>query len=245
MAADLTRSLAGGGPGCCMEHSTARSTGSRATSPSGPARCAATASAHVARGADGVMFFQWRASRSGAEKFHSAMLPHGGPTPGVARGRSRSAATWPAWPSARQPVVADVAVVWDWESWWALDSSGAPPSTWTPGAAEAYYEPLWRRHLTVDFVHPTADLTRVPPVVVPACTCHRRPPRRTCAATWRAAARCWCRSSPASSTERRGAPGRHPGALRDLLGLTVEEFLPLRAASGDRGGDRTTPAADR
>ena len=33
---------------------------------------------HVARGADSVMFFQWRASRFGAEKFHSAMLPHAG-----------------------------------------------------------------------------------------------------------------------------------------------------------------------
>ena len=32
---------------------------------------------HVARGADGVCFFQWRASRAGAEKFHSA--------PGAAR----------------------------------------------------------------------------------------------------------------------------------------------------------------
>ncbi|MET7367302.1 beta-galactosidase, partial [Streptomyces sp. NPDC005566] len=30
------------------------------------------------RGADGIMFFQWRQSRAGAEKWHSAMLPHGG-----------------------------------------------------------------------------------------------------------------------------------------------------------------------
>ncbi|MEU5673870.1 beta-galactosidase, partial [Micromonospora sp. NPDC047753] len=31
------------------------------------------------RGADGVLFFQWRASRAGAEKFHSALVPHAGP----------------------------------------------------------------------------------------------------------------------------------------------------------------------
>ncbi len=31
----------------------------------------------MARGADGVMFFQWRQSRAGAEKHHSAMVPHG------------------------------------------------------------------------------------------------------------------------------------------------------------------------
>ena len=33
---------------------------------------------HIARGADAALFFQWRASRSGAEKFHSAMVPHAG-----------------------------------------------------------------------------------------------------------------------------------------------------------------------
>ncbi len=33
---------------------------------------------HVARGADSVCFFQWRASAQGAEKFHSALVPHAG-----------------------------------------------------------------------------------------------------------------------------------------------------------------------
>ncbi|HBS74389.1 MAG TPA: hypothetical protein DEB55_08390, partial [Microbacterium sp.] len=32
----------------------------------------------IGRGADGIMFFQWRQSRAGSEKFHSAMLPHAG-----------------------------------------------------------------------------------------------------------------------------------------------------------------------
>ena len=32
----------------------------------------------VARGADSICFFQWRASPQGAEKFHSALLPHAG-----------------------------------------------------------------------------------------------------------------------------------------------------------------------
>src|SRR5262249_26604664 len=30
----------------------------------------------MAHGADGLMFFQWRASQFGAEKFHSGMVPH-------------------------------------------------------------------------------------------------------------------------------------------------------------------------
>ena len=32
----------------------------------------------IARGADGIMFFQWRQSKAGAEKHHSGMVPHGG-----------------------------------------------------------------------------------------------------------------------------------------------------------------------
>jgi beta-galactosidase len=32
----------------------------------------------VGRGADGIFFFQRRQSRAGAERFHSAMLPHAG-----------------------------------------------------------------------------------------------------------------------------------------------------------------------
>lgn len=34
--------------------------------------------AHVAMGADAICFFQWRQSASGAEAFHSAMVPHAG-----------------------------------------------------------------------------------------------------------------------------------------------------------------------
>ncbi|HZL80545.1 MAG TPA: beta-galactosidase, partial [Demequina sp.] len=40
---------------------------------------------HVAHGADGILFFQWRASRGGAEQFHSAMVPHAGPNTAVFR----------------------------------------------------------------------------------------------------------------------------------------------------------------
>ena len=47
---------------------------------------------HVARGCRRVCFFQWRASAQGAEKFHSALLPHAGTdTRRLARGAATSA----------------------------------------------------------------------------------------------------------------------------------------------------------
>ena len=34
---------------------------------------------HIAHGSDGALFFQWRASASGVEQYHSGMVPHAGP----------------------------------------------------------------------------------------------------------------------------------------------------------------------
>ncbi|KFI91924.1 beta-galactosidase [Bifidobacterium stellenboschense] len=42
--------------------------------------------AHVAMGADAINFFQWRQSSSGAEAFHSAMVPHAGEDSKIFRG---------------------------------------------------------------------------------------------------------------------------------------------------------------
>ncbi len=74
------------------------------------------------------MFFQWRQSRGGAEKFHSAMVlmdPHSSRIFRECAIRQRIFATvgyrWDA-------LLADVVVVFDWENWWALELD-AKPST--------------------------------------------------------------------------------------------------------------------
>jgi beta-galactosidase len=78
MAADLTRAVAGGRPWLLMEHSPGAVSWQPRNIAKRPGELRRNALTHFARGADGVLFFQWRASRSGAEKYHSAMLPHGG-----------------------------------------------------------------------------------------------------------------------------------------------------------------------
>ena len=94
-ADDLTRGVAGGGPWLLMETATSRgelAAGERRQA--ARASCSRDSLRHVARGADGVGFFQWRASRAGGEKFHSAMVPHAGPDIGVVPrgGRARRGA---------------------------------------------------------------------------------------------------------------------------------------------------------
>ena len=74
-----------------------------------------------------MLFFQWRASRFGAEKFHSAMLPQGGTGTRIWREVTELGERLAGLGALRGTrVAADVAVVWDWESWWALELEWRP-----------------------------------------------------------------------------------------------------------------------
>ena len=77
-SADLTRGTAGGRPWLLMEHSTSAVNWQHRNIAKRPGEMRRNSLQHVARGADAVLFFQWRASRAGAEKFHSALVPHAG-----------------------------------------------------------------------------------------------------------------------------------------------------------------------
>ena len=231
MSADLTRSLARGGPWLLMEHSTSAVNWQPRNIAKRPGEMGRNSLTHVARGADGVLFFQWRAAASGAEKFHSAMLPHSGTGSRVWREVEQLGRDLAALREVRgSRVVADVGVVWDWESWWALELEGRPSCDLDyMERVAACYERLWRAHLTVDFARPEADLRAYPLVVVPSLYLTTR----TAAASLRdyveeGGTLLVSYFSGVVDANDTVHPGGHPGALRELLGLAVEEFLPLR-----------------
>ncbi|NEC50045.1 beta-galactosidase, partial [Actinospica acidiphila] len=230
MAADLTRSVAGGAPWLLLEHSTSGVNWQPRNPAKAPGQMARNSLAHVARGSDGAMFFQWRQSRRGAEKFHSAMLPHGGTGTRVFREVTELGASVRSLASVRGTrTEADVAVLWDWHSWWAQNLDWRPSQDHDARErADAFYEALYDHHLTVDFAHPEADVSRYPLVVVPALYL-----------TTEAAGDNLRRYVEGGGTlvvsyfsgivDEHDAvhEGPYPGALRDVLGLTVEEFSPL------------------
>lgn len=74
----LVNGLSLGNPWYLMEHSTSSVQWKPVNARKRSGELIRDAVAHVAMGADAINFFQWRQSRSGAEKFHSAMLPHAG-----------------------------------------------------------------------------------------------------------------------------------------------------------------------
>jgi beta-galactosidase len=243
MSADLTRSLAGGRPWLLLEHSTSAVNWQPRNIAKRPGEMHRNSLAHVARGADGVLFFQWRAAAFGAEKFHSTMLPRGGTDSRQWREVVRLGADLDALRDLRGSVVApDVAVVWDWPSWWALELEWRPSSDLDYlERVSAYYEWLWRAHLTADFAHPEADLGRYPLVVVPSL--YLTTPAAAANLTGyveRGGTLLVSYFSGIAGADERIPPGRHPGALRELLGLEIEEFMPLRAGESVRldGGSR-------
>ena len=249
MAADLTRSVAGGAPWLLLEHSTSGVNWQLRNPAKAPGQMARNSLAHVARGSEGALFFQWRQSRRGAEKFHSAMVPHGGTDTRVWREVVELGASVEALSEIRGTrTEADVAMLWDWHSWWAQNLD------WRPSVdhearerADAFYEALYDRHLTVDFAHPEADVSRYPLVVVPALYLMTEAAGRNLEAYVENGGTLVVSYFSGIVDEHDAVhEGAYPGPLRDVLGLTVEEFSPLLPGERVRvtGPDGTELAAD-
>ncbi len=229
--ADLTRGVAGGEPWLLMETSPGAVNWQPRNIARGPGELARSALQHVARGADAVLFFQWRASRAGAEKYHAALLPHAGTDSrtwreGVALRRVLDAVA----EIAGSRVHNQVAILFDWHAWWAceLDSHPSVDVTYLD-RAHALHRALTDAGVGVDVVHPEADLGGYDLILAPTLYLVTD----TAAEQLRAAVEA---GATALVTYFSGIVDEHdhvrlggyPGAFRDLLGVRVEEFRPLR-----------------
>src|SRR5918993_3512433 len=150
--ADVTRGLAGGAPWLLMEHSTSAVNWQPRNLAKLPGQMLRNSLQHVARGADGVCFFQWRASRAGAEKFHSGLVPHAGTETKIWREVVQLGQALEAIEELRgTTVAADVAMLFDYPAWWAceLDSHPSVDVTYLD-QAHRYYRALWEKGISVD-----------------------------------------------------------------------------------------------
>jgi len=246
-SADLTRGVANGRPWFLMEHSPSAVNWQERNIAKQPGQLRRNSLAHVARGADAVCFFQWRASRAGAEKYHSALVPHAGTDTRLWRevvelGRTLEAIGEVAGSRVR----ADVAILFDWEARWAaeLDSHPSRDVTYLD-LMQRIYRALWDLGVTVDLVHPGSDLSSYRMVVAPTLYLTTD----STAAELRSYVEqgglllvsYWSGIVDEHDHVRLGG---YPGAFRDLLGISTEEFFPLRAGEQVRlGGDLLAGAA--
>jgi beta-galactosidase len=227
---DLTRGVAGGRPWMLMESATSAVNWQPVNIAKRPGELLLDSLRHVARGSDTVGFFQWRASRAGGEKYHSALVPHVGPDSArfrevVALGSALAAIG----EVAGSRVHADVALLWDWECWWAGELPSHPSEELHyPDAARRWHHTLTELGATVDVVPVTADLAEYRLVVVPTLY--------LCSDATAAAIGSYVRAgghalvsyfSGIVDESDHIRLGGYPGAFRELLGVRVEEFAPL------------------
>jgi beta-galactosidase len=126
----------------------------------------------VAHGADAVLFFQMRAGRGASEKYHGAVIGHAGRSDTRVFREVTSLGTelehlGPAVLGARTP--ARAALLFDWDSWWALEISDGPSRLVRYlDVVTTYHRALWQLGADVDVVPVTAPLDAYDVVVAPA-----------------------------------------------------------------------------
>lgn len=193
----------------------------------------------VAHGADSVMYFQWRRSRGGGEKFHGAVVEHSGRSDTrVFREVSELGAELERLGDltvgARTP--ARAAVLFDWDTWWALEAAIGPinPKDYV-GTVRRHYAALWRKNVPVDIVFSDSELDGYDLLLAPML--HMLKPGLA--------------ERVAGLVERGGSfvatylsgvvdecdlvfEGGWPGPLRGLLGLWVEEIDALYPGQENR-----------
>ena len=170
MSRDLMRSLGDGASWVLMEQTTVRVNWRKRNVPKRPGEMRLWSYGAVARGAEGIMFFQWRQSKAGAEKFHSAMVPH---VPTETSRSWREVSRLGAELGSLDELLgargeAETAILLDWESWWALELDSKPSTAVrTLEGLYSFYKPLYEANVPVDFAHPGSDLSSYRLVIAP------------------------------------------------------------------------------
>lgn len=167
---DLMRSLKKGQPWLVMEQATAAVSQWSVNVSKLPGKMRLGSYQAIAQGADSILFFQWRQAKGGTERYHSGMVNHAGPNTRVFREvceLGRELKELGGITGTRS--AAKVAIVFDWDCWWALELGNSPRSdlSYTQEVLRLY-RPFFDANIPVDFVSTTSDLSGYALVVLPA-----------------------------------------------------------------------------
>lgn len=236
-ARDLMRSLGGGKPWLLMEQATSAVNWRPRNAPKPAGYHRALSLQSLARGADGILHFQWRQSKAGAEKFHSAMLPHGGTETRVHREvRALGAELTELTDLVGEPVPAEVGIVFDWDSWRAVEQDAVPAERDYLETILDWYSGFLARGVTVDFIRAGADTSRYRLVVAPLFHVADDAAVAELAAVVERGDVLVVGAFSAVLDENLhvrlgGYLGGAEGPLQEALGVAVEEFAPLGSAA--------------
>jgi beta-galactosidase len=125
----------------------------------------------IAHGGDAILFFQWRQSRGACEKYHAAIVPH------VGHENTRTGRELTELGQELEKledkivgsrIMSRVAVILDWQNWWAVEySSGPSVDLKYINQVEKYYKAFYDLNIPVDMINPSDDLSKYDIVVAP------------------------------------------------------------------------------
>jgi beta-galactosidase len=230
-SADRVRGMAHGDPWLLIEHSTSAVNWQPRNRAKSPGELARNSLAHIARGAEGALFFQWRQSTGGSEQFHSAVVPHAGSDSRVYREVEALGALLRRIREVAGSRVerARVAILMDHVAWTALRCGPRPSVDVTAlDAPLTLHRELTTRGIAVDVLHPDDDLDGYAVVLAP--TLFALAPEAAGSLTRFVEGGGHLAVTYLSGMvdqHNRVLAGGYPALLRDLLGVRVEELAPL------------------
>ena len=232
-SASLVDGIARKRPWFLMEHSTSAVNWRQINYRKEPGQLVRDALAHVAMGSDAVCYFQWRQSKAGAEKYHSAMLPHAGEDSRTFRDVCELGSDLNALADSgllgTKLAKSRVAVVYDYESQWASEHTATPTQK-----VHHVDEPLqWFRALadngvTADVVPVRSNWDEYEVAVLPSVYILSEETTRRVRDYVANGGKLIVTYYTGLSDEKDHIwMGGYPGSIRDVVGVRIEEFAPL------------------
>lgn len=185
----------------------------------------------MAHGSDSFLFYQWRASNFGSEKFHSAIVPHIGENSRVFREMTAFGQELPNLNEVvGSDVQADVAIVLDYNNWWTVEFTPGPTALLKYlENLQAYHYPLHEQNITTDIIPVDRDLSKYKVVIAPVLYMVK-PGFKESVEKFVAEGGTFITTffSGVVNEYDEVFQGGYPGPLSDVMGLKVEEFEAMK-----------------
>lgn len=228
LSADQTRSYNENEPWMVMEQVTTHVNWRQRNPSKRPGMMRLLSYQSIARGSNGICFFQWRQAKAGAEKFHGSMVGHGDPAEqrcfqevkALGKELSRIGEI------TESRVCSKVALYFDHENWWALETPSKPNHDLNyRRGVDQFHGALHRANIPMDFVFERSDLSQYKLLIVPCLYLTTEAASRKFESFVKAGGQLIVTYfSGIVDAADHVHLGGYPGPLRELLGITVDEW---------------------
>ncbi|MGM0125627.1 beta-galactosidase [Enterococcus sp. AZ194] len=186
----------------------------------------------LAHGADSILYFQLRRSKGAAEKFHGAVIEHGGrDNTRVLREVSQIGQELRELGDGfvGASIQAEAGILFDWESYWGLEyTSGPTKDLYYVPQIKYYYKQFYERNVPVNFISTETDFSRYKVVVAPVFYMVKEGMKEKLEAYVKAGGILVTTFMSGLVDQSDNVHlGGYPGPLKDLAGIWVEEIDAL------------------